>query len=406
SPPAVSPWSSYLMSFLPPGWIGERAFSICWALLSGFTVNIPEEPSTVIEDMREIGPTIMFWPTRMWEQTLTEVQIKILDADYFKRRCFNLCMSIGHKYSSVELQPEGKRKADILLKTMYTIANAIVFRKLRDHLGMSNLRIVFTGGAPISHEIFKFFRSIGVQIRQVYGSTENSTFVSAHPRDDVRLETVGRILTSKEVKISESGEILVKGPTLFKGYFKNPEATKEAMRDGWLHTDDFGSIQDEHLVMVDRIDDLMKLRDGTLYAPQYIENKLKFSPYIKECVIIGDKRDFVSAIIQIDPSSVKKWAEDQKLAFTTFRDLSQKSEVYKLILNDINRVNEELPEIARIQKYALFKKELDPEDEEVTQTMKIRRRKIEEIYIELIDSFYEQTARSQIIDDMKIAICE
>jgi len=393
-----------IMSFLPPGWIGERAFSICWALLSGFTVNIPEEPSTVIEDMREIGPTIMFWPTRMWEKTLADVQIKIMDADFFKRKCFDLCMSVGHKYSSVELQTEGEKKTGILLKTIYIMANAVLFRKLRDHLGMSRLRIVFTGGAPISHEIFKFFRSIGVKIRQVYGSTENSTFVAAHPLDDVRLETVGQILTSKEVKISDSGEILVRGPTLFKGYYKNPEATKETLRDGWLHTDDYGSIQDNHLIMVDRIDDLMRLRDGTLYAPQYIENKLKFSPYIKECIVIGNKRDFISAIIQIDMNSVKKWAEDKKLAFTTFLDLSQKPEVYELILGDIRRVNRDLPDIARIQKYALFNKELDPEDEELTQTQKIRRHKIEEIYVHLIDAIYESAATLQPVDGMRIAV--
>jgi long-chain acyl-CoA synthetase len=390
-----------LMSFLPPGWLGERIYSMGWALSFPFIVNIPEEPSTVLQDMREIGPTIMFWPTRMWEKAIADIQIKIMDTDFLKRTVFNICMAIGDRYSSRELQTE-KEKNGYLLGFLYWMANVLVFRKLRDHLGMSRLRTVYSGGAPISHEIFKFFRSIGVKIRQAYGSTENTTFVTAHPPNDVRLETVGCVLTSKEVKISESGEILVKGPTLFKGYYRNPEATAKIMKDGWFHTGDYGSLQEGHLILVDRIDDLMKLADGSLFAPQYIENKLKFSPYIREAVAIGHKRDFVSIVIQIDMNTLKKWAEDKRLAFTTFAGLSQKPEVYELIKKDIQRVNKGLPPAAQIKKYALFKKELDAEDDELTQTQKIRRRAIEEKYKNLIGGLYDPGSEGKTVDGMRV----
>jgi len=375
-----------VMSFLPPAWIGEFAFSIVWALLAGYTTNFPEKQESVQRDLREIGPSILFWPPRMWEKVCADIRTKIEDADPLKRAVHRLFIAAGARAADLGLR---RRPVPAWLRLACRLGDLCLYRKLRDHYGLSRLRIAFTGGAPISLEVFRFFRTIGVEICQAYGQSESATFVTVQSRHDVRLETVGRALRSKEIRIGDSGEILVAGPTLFKGYYKDPASTAKAVRDGWLHSGDHGYIdQDGHLVMVDRLDDLMVLRSGYRLAPQVVEGKLKWSPYIREAIVFGDGEAWVAALIQIDMDTVTKFAEKRQLTFTTFADLSQKLEISRLIEGEIARSNETLPPDGRVRRFALLPKELDAEDEELTQTQKIRRRAIAAKYQLLVTGLF------------------
>jgi long-chain acyl-CoA synthetase len=380
-----------VLSFLPPAWIGEFAFSIVWALLSGYTINFPEKQESVQRDLREIGPSVLFWPPRMWEKVHADIYTRVQDSDWFKRGLHRLFMGAGERAADLALRRE---PIPLWLRAVTALGEIALYRKLRDHYGLSRLRIAITGGAPISLEVFKFFRAIGVEICQCYGQSESATFVTSQPRNDVKLETVGRPLKSKTLRITEEGEILVSGPTLFKGYFKDPGATAKVLVDGWLHTGDHGYVDDEgHLVMIDRLGDLARLRSGYRFAPQLIEGKLKWSPYIREAIACGDGEAYVGALVEIDMETVSKFAEKRQLAFTTFADLSQKPEVHELIAGEIARANGTLPVEARVKRFALLAKQLDAEDEELTQTHKIRRRAIQGKYQGIIASLYGDEQR-------------
>ena len=375
-----------IVSFLPFSWVGEQLLSVAIALHAGATVNFPEEPATIREDMREIGPRVMIGPPRFWETMCSEYQVKIADAGWLKGAAARVALDIGMRVAErrIRRQPVG-----LGLRLLTGLADVLTFRALRDRLGLSQVRYAYTGGAALGPELFRFFRAIGLNLKQVYGQTESSGICVLHPDDEVRPETVGKPTPGTRIRISDAGEILVSSPSVFVGYYKNPEATAQALDDGWLRTGDAGLMEaDGHLVVIDRLKDVLRLADGSRFSAALIENKLKFSPYVREAVVVGEDRPFVGALIQIDMSTVGNWAESSRVPFTTFKDLSGKSEVQALIGREVARVNEDLPAAARIQAFALFDKELDADDDELTRTNKVRRSTIVGKYRDMIEGLY------------------
>jgi len=379
-----------VMAYLPPAWIGDVIFSLSGALVLGLTVNCPESPATVQEGVREIGPQILFSPPRIWENLVSTVQVKIEDSTPLKRWLYRRLMPLG--VEAVRREMEGE-PVPLPLRLATWLARAFVFGALRDQLGLRRVRCAYTGGAAVGPEVYLFFRAMGVNLKQVYGLTETTGAACLHRNEDVRLGTVGRPYPGTEIKIDESGEILFRGPLVFAGYYKNPEATAEIFRDGWLQSGDAGFYDNnDQLVVIDRAKDVTSLLDGTKFAPQYIENKLKFSPYIKEAMAVGQDRPYVAAMINIDMENVGKWAERRQIGYTTYTDLAQKPQVYDLIGREVERVNRDLPESTRIRKYLLLHKELDPDDEEVTRTRKIRRKFVAQKYAPIIEALFSDTA--------------
>jgi long-chain acyl-CoA synthetase len=374
------------VSFLPLAWIGEQMMSLSTALARGFTVNFPEEPDTVTENIREIGPHLMFAPPRVWESLTSTVQVKIMDTTPFKRFMYERCMPIGEKVADLRF---AKKPIPLGLRLKYKLAHLLLFRALKDRLGMSHLRSASTGGAALGPDVFRFFHGMGVPLKQIYGQTEISGISCIHREDDILFHSVGVPIPGTEVKISDDGEILSRSESVFLGYYKNPEATAATLKDGWLHSGDAGYMSEEgHLVVIDRVKDVMKLADGTRFSPQFIENRLKFSPYVKEAVVVGKDRPYLTAMLCIDMGVVGKWAEKAKLSYTTYTDLSAKPEVYDLVHREVDKVNETLPAAARIHKFVLLYKELDADDEELTRTRKVRRVFVEERYKEVIAALY------------------
>ena len=376
-----------VVSFLPFAWVGEQLVSVAMALHVGATVNFPEEPETAREDLREIGPHVMIAPPRFWEAMCSEYQVKIADSGFVKRLVTRAALALGERAATSErdhARPGGRRR-----RAQRTLARLLAFRTLLDKLGLSRVRRAYTGGAPLGPEIFGFFRAIGLNLKQVYGQTETSGICVVHPDGDVRAGTVGKPTPGTRVRISESGEILVAGESVFLGYYKNPEATARALDDGWLRTGDAGFLDGHgHLVMIDRVTDVLRMADGSRFSPALIENKLKFSPFVREAVVLGEERPYVVALIQIDMGNVGTWAETRRLPFTTFKDLSGKPEVAALIGEAVARVNQDLPDAARIREFALFDKELDADDDEMTRTQKVRRATILTKYRDMIERLY------------------
>ena len=383
--------SDQFMAYLPMAWIGDSIFSLAMLFDVGFTINCPEAASTVMRDMREIGPTVMFCPPRIWENILTTIQVKMEDAAWIKRKMFHYLIGIANKVSGRQLKHE---PVSPWLRLLNVLGEFLVYAPLRDNLGMRKIRYAYTAGAALGPEVFHFYRSIGVNLKQVYGLTESSAMCTYQPDEDVKLDTVGVPAPGVEIKIGPGGEVLIKSPGIFQGYYKNPEATAETLVDGWLHTGDAGIIdKDGHLKIIDRAKDVSTLANGTIFAPQYIENKLKFSPYIKEAVTIGQGKDYVTAMINIDMEAVGNWAERRSIGYTSYTDLSQKPQVYDLIYEEVKKVNaglnaEEQLRNAQIRRYLILHKELDPDDAEITRTRKIRRGFIGEKYADLIEALY------------------
>jgi long-chain acyl-CoA synthetase len=374
------------VSFLPLAWIGEQMMTLSSALAVGFTVNFPEEPETVTENIREIGPHVMFAPPRIWESIVSTVQVKIMDTSPFKRFMYDRCMPIGKKLADLRFE---KKPVPLGWKVLYRLAYAGLFRALKDRLGFTHIRSASTGGAALGPDVFRFFHAMGVPLKQIYGQTEIAGISCIHREDDIAFHTVGKPIPHTEVKISESGEILSRSASVFQGYYKNEEATRDTLRDGWLHSGDAGYLTDDgHLVVIDRLKDVMQLADGTRFSPQFIENRLKFSPYVKEAVVIGTGRPYLTAMLCIDMGVVGKWAEKNRLSYTTYTDLSAKREVYDLVQRAVDEVNETLPAAARIEKFVLLYKELDADDEELTRTRKVRRGFVEDRYREVIAALY------------------
>jgi long-chain acyl-CoA synthetase len=374
------------VSFLPLAWIGEQQFGVYWPLVMGFTVNFPERVETVQENIREIGPHILLAPPRIWEKICSDIQVKIRDAAWIKRRIYSLCVPVGYQMADFILE---RKDPPLHWRLLNLLSYLTLFRSLKNYFGLSRLVHAYTGGAPLGPEIFKMFLALGVRIKQAYGATETTAASVVHRTDNIRLDTVGSPLPGIELRTSDTGELLVRGDTVFTGYYKNPEATAKALQDGWFHSGDAAIIDDDgQVIIIDRMADVMKLSDGSKFSPQLIENKLKFSPFIMDAVVIGQGRPFIAALISIDRGNVGKWAEERQMAFTTFNDLSQKKEVYDLIADEVARTNASLPMVARVGRFVLLYKELDADDEELTRTRKVRRNFVIQRYNELVEALY------------------
>ena len=375
------------VSFLPLAWIGEQMIGAACGLVVGFSLNFPEEPETVQQNIREIGPHTMFSPPRIWENMVSDVQVRIEDSSWLKRKIYGWALEVGYRSADTLLE-HGRQPA--FLAFQRALANACCFFWLRDKLGLRRIRRAYTGGAALGPDIFRFFHAVGVNLKQIYGQTEVSGISVAHRDDDIKFHTVGTPVPGMEVRLGEGGEILTRSPSVFLGYYRNEEATEEALRDGWLYSGDAGYMDDDgHLIVIDRKKDVMELHDGTQFSPQFIENKLKFSPYIKEAVVFGGgDYPFVTSLMTIDFANAGKWAERRQIPYTTFTDLAQKPEIYELVLEHTAGINGDLPESARIQRLLLLHKELDADDEELTRTRKVRRRFIAGRYRLLVNALY------------------
>ncbi|MDF1593072.1 MAG: AMP-binding protein [Desulfobacterales bacterium] len=374
------------VSYLPFAWIGEQMMSISCGLQIGYTLNFPEDPATAQENIREIGPHVMFAPPRMYEQMTRSVQVKYLDATWIKRMSYRLSTWIGYRVADMKFK---KKPIPWHWKFLEWLAYVIMQKKLKDHLGLSRVRNAYTGGAAMGPDHFRFFHALGVNLKQIYGQTEVAGISVVHRSGDIKFDTVGHPIPGTEIHITEEGEIITKSPSVFLGYYKNPEATAKALKDDWLYSDDKGFIDDEgHLVVFDRTKDVFTLRDGKPFSPQYLETRLKFSPYIKDSWVVGNKRDFIAAVLCIDYSVVGKWADERKLNYTSYMELSQKPEVINLVEEQIRTANRDLPAAARVKRFTNLYKELDADDDELTRTRKLRRSFVEKRYQEIVDALY------------------
>jgi len=375
------------LAYLPMAWAGDSVYTLFASLVAGFCANCPESPETVQRDLRELGPSTLLAPPRIWENMLTAVLIRAADATPLKRRTFDYFRAAAERAEI--LRTEGK-PLPARLRLATALGEFFVYGPVRDQLGLRRTKWALTGGAPLGPDTFRFFRSIGVNLKQVYGSTETTGLVSLQPDREANPTTAGRPVPGVEVKIGDRGEVLVKGCTVFKGYFRNEVATQEVIDpDGWFRTGDAGFIDPRgHLVIIDRAKDVGTLTDGTPFAPQFIENKLKFSPYVREAVAFGNDKPFVATMIAIDPGTVGNWAERRGIAYTSYMDLSQKPEVREMIREEIRRGNETLPEATRIRRFLLLTKDLEADDAEITRTRKVRRRYVADKYATVIDALY------------------
>ncbi|SEI18855.1 long-chain fatty acid--CoA ligase [Tardiphaga sp. OK245] len=369
------------VSVLPLPWIMEQVYALGKGLLSRMKVNFVEQADTMMNDFREIAPTFVLFAPRVWEGIAADVRARVMDSSPLKQSLYEIGMKSG-----LSALAQGKRSA---------VANTLLFRALRDRLGFTRLRSAATGGAALGPDTFKFFRAMGVPLRTLYGQTETLGAFTLHPPDAVDPDTTGIAMGSDiEIEVRDPdvqgvGEIVVRHPNMFLGYYKSPEASAADLRDGWMHSGDAGYFNDaKQLVVIDRIKDLAQTARGERFSPQYIENKLKFSPYIAETVVLGDNRDALAAMICIRFSIISKWAEKNRISFTTYTDLSSRPEVYEMIRKEVETVNSTLPLAQRIAKFLLLYKELDADDGELTRTRKVRRSVINEKYADIIDGIY------------------
>jgi len=389
--------SEEVLAYLPPAWIGQNIFSYAQWLACGYVVNCPESAATVTIDMKEIGPTYYFAPPRIFEGLLTSVMIRMEDAGAIKRGMFHYFMDVAKRVGPALMDGKDVGLGDRLL---YALGNLCVYGPLRNTLGMSRVRVAYTAGEAIGPDLFSFFRSIGINLKQLYGSTETAVFVCLQPDHEARADTVGVPCEGVEIKVADNGEILVKSPGLLKEYYKNPAATAEVLTEGgWYHTSDAGFIDSNgHLKIIDRVKDVGRIKgganDGAMFAPKYVENKLKFFSHIKEVVAYGDGRDKVCVFINIDFDAVGNWAERRNLPYAGYTDLAQKPEVYQLIKECVEKVNADLSVDAllagsQVSRFLVLHKELDADDGELTRTNKVRRGFIAERYNVLVDALYE-----------------
>ncbi len=377
---------SNLVSNFPAAWVGDSFFSSIPHLQTGAILNFPEEPETISVDTREIGPDFVIYGPRQWEGLVSEIQVKITDAHPLKKYFYNLFMPVGYKIADLKFE---NTKPNFFWHILHIIGNSLLFRPLKDKLGLSEVKFAVTGSSVLSLDTFRLIHALGIELRQSYATTE-AGFISSHTEGEIDFQSVGRPALGVEVRITNSGELLVRSNCTFKEYYKDPDKTRKVMINGWCHSGDAVNINDAgHLIFLDRLEHMGELATGTKYAPQYIEGRLRFSPYIKDAMVVGGKeRDYVSAIINIDFAMVSKWAERSKIPFTTFVDLSQKDSVADLVRKDLIRVNSYLPLAARVNKFVLLHKEFDPDESELTRTRKIRREFMEQRYEDLIDAMY------------------
>ena len=383
------------LCYLPMGWVGDSMFSLSTSLVIGATCNCPESPETVQRDLRELGPSALLAPPRIWENMLTSLQVKATDASRLKRSIYEYFRAAAERR---ELLKSDGKPIPATLRAACRFGEYFVYGPVRDQLGLRNARWCLTGGAPLGPDTFRFFRSFGVNLKQIYGATEASALIATQADDAADPNTVGRTLPGVAVRIGETGEVQVKGPGVFLGYYKQEEATRDALtNDGWLRTGDAGLIDPSGaLAIIDRAKDVGKLADGTPFAPQFIENKLKFSPYVREAVAFGDQRSFVAAMIAVDMSTVGKWAEAQSLPYTSFMDLAGKPEVAKLIVGEVRKINKTLPESSRVRRIVLLNKELEADDAEMTRTRKVRRGFVADKYAAVVAALYQGASEARL----------
>ena len=388
----LDPWTEKdnVVPYLPPVWINEQWIGIGCHLLSAGILNFAEAPETQQRDSRETGPSIVFYGARLWESQAAMVQARILGADAIKRFAFRLLMPIGEKMAELKYH---KQKPGLILKLLYYFADIILFKSIKRSLGLSNARICYTTGAILSPHAFRFYHALNLPLKSLYGTTEGGALTGAK-NDDIHFETVGPAHRGTEVRISETGELSYRQPGIFIGYYKDPERTAEVLKEGWFHSGDSGFIrEDGHLVFVDRVKDLVELPGGHKVAPQFIESRLRFSPYINDAwVLAGPEGAYISAIIVINYDNVGRWAGQNRVAFTSFAELSQAPEVYELVRQDIDRVNHTVLAGLRVRKYVNLHKELDPDKRELTRTRNLRRAFLEERHRKLIDAIYSDKA--------------
>ena len=389
-----------ILAYLPMAWVGDNIFSYGQSYVLGFAVNCPESAATVMTDLREIGPTYFFAPPRIFENILTSVMIRMEDAGAAKRAMFKYFMGVARRVGTRLI--DGK-PVSLLDRLLYGIGNVLVYGPLKNTLGFSRVRLAYTAGEAIGPEIFDFYRSLGINIKQLYGSTEAAVFVTIQPNGEVRPESVGKPVPQMEVKVAENGEVMFRGPGVFKEYYKNPQATAEAKTaDGWVHTGDAGFFDpDGHLRIIDRAKDVGRLNDGTMFPPKYLENKLKFFPHISEVVAFGDGRDFTACFVNIDLQAVGNWAERHDIHYSSYQELAARPEVYALIKDEIEQVNRDLAADerlagAQIRRFLVLHKALEADDGALTRTRKVRRGFIGDRYGILVNALYDGSSRCTI----------
>lgn len=385
------------VSTAPTAFIGASFVASIPCLLTGATLNYPEEVETLVHDIREVGPQLLASMPRMWEAMVATTEMKVMDAGFLKRLTYSLFLPVGFKQAELSYS---KQRPNLFWRLLIWLGEAALFRPLKDKHGLSNARVAITGSAAMSVDTFKFWRAMGISLRQIYAGTE-AGYISGHDTGDIKDDTVGTLVPGVEVRVNHNGELLVRSESMFRGYYKDPEKTKASIKDGWFYTGDAGHIaEDGHVIYLDRVADLAEMASGERYAPGYIEGRLRYSPYLKDAIVLGDNRDVVSAILIINYDNVGRWAEKRHIAYTTFANLSQKEEVAGLIRQDIDRVNRYLPEGARLKKYVLSHKEFDPDEAELTRTQKLRRSFVEQRYREIVDAIY--SGREEVIAEATV----
>jgi long-chain acyl-CoA synthetase len=394
-----------VIAYLPLAWVGDHIFSYAQSYDAGFCVNCPEAPETVVEDRREIGTTYAFAPPRIYENLITITMVRIEDASALKRRMFHYFIGVARRWGEKILD---KEPVPLYARLLYGLGELLVYGPLKNRFGLSRIRVAYTAGEAIGPEIFRFFRALGINLKQLYGATEASVYITAQPDGEIYADTVGKPNIDVEVKVAENGEVMFRSPGVFQGYYKDPEKTAETKTpDGWVHSGDAGFIDPKsgHLKIIDRAKDVGRLNDGTLFAPKYIENKLKFYPNIKEVVALGDGRDFVCVMVNIDMTAVGSWAERNNVVYGSYQELAANPRVYDMVERHIEEVNRSLLEegvmgTAQIRRFLVLHKELDADDGELTRTMKVRRSFIAERYASLMRALYDGATEADIATEV------
>ena len=376
----------HILAYLPMAWIGDFAVTMAAGIALRFTINIPERSETVLRNLREIAPTLYLAAPRSWDNMLTSIRVRMEDSTPLKKRIFDHFIDVGVAVERLKLN---RKEPSAMQRLQCRLGEMLVFGPLKDQLGLSRMRVALTGGEAMGEDTFLFYRALGINLRQLYGQTESSAFNAVQAPNEVRLHTVGRPLPGVEAKIADNGEILLRSDSVFSGYFQNEEATRDTLVDGWLHSGDAGYIEpDGHLVVLGRVAEVVHTAKGERFIPNYIENRLKFSPYVKDVAVLGAGRDYLCAMVCIDGEAVGHWAEVRGIPYISYADLSQKPEVYELVVGAVRRVNEALPEPLRLRRFVNLHKEFDPDDGEITRTRKLRRNVVEDRYSVVIDALY------------------
>ncbi len=388
------------VSFSPLAWITEQSLGLAGHLISGVTVNFPESQATVQNDIREVAPSSLLFPSRIWEGLASTTQMRINDSTWINRRLFRTFLPIAYKV--IDYEDAGKG-VPVHLRILRGIGERLVFSPLRNMIGMTRLRNAYTSGSTLSPDQLRFFRAVGVQLKNLYGSTECQAH-TLHYEGNIKLETVGAPAPGVEIRLAEDGEMWIRSRAVFAGYYKDPEKTATALdEEGWFHTGDAGyADEDGHVIYLDRVSDMIELANGERFSPQYIEGRLKFSPFVQDVMAVGsDETHFVTAIVNIDFDNVARWAEKNRISFTTFVDLSQKQETYDLIKREVERVNNTLPPAARIRKFVILHKAFDADENELTRTRKLRRRTLEVKYKQMLDAMYHNLSQVVVSAEVK-----